>query len=98
MCTFRLRFVTLGSIVSLAVAFAQSASAVVFQIGELDAQLDSTISIGGAYRTSNPSADYIGLANGGNQLSVNADNGNLNYEKGWFSKAIKMTNDFEVSG
>ena len=96
--SYSLRLATLGSIASLIVFLIQPIQGIVFQIGELDAQLDSTISIGGAYRTSNPSADLIGLANGGNQFSVNADNGNLNYEKGWFSKAIKMTNDFEISG
>ena len=73
-------------------------SAIVFQMGELEGQLDTTLSIGGTYRTSNPDLDLVGLPNGGNQFSVNLDDGNLNYEKGWVSKAVKMTNDFEVSG
>lgn len=70
----------------------------VFEVGELTAQLDTTLSIGGAYRTSDPDPDFFGLPNGGNQPSINVDDGNLNYEKGWFSKAIKMTNDFEIAG
>ncbi|MCZ6675272.1 MAG: DUF1302 domain-containing protein [Verrucomicrobia bacterium] len=69
-----------------------------FEVGELNAQLDTTFSIGGSYRTSNPDPDFFGLPNGGNQFSINLDDGNLNYEKGWFSKAVKMTNDFELSG
>ena len=69
-----------------------------FEVGELNAQLDTTLSIGGSYRTSNPDPDFFGLPNGGNQFSINLDDGNLNYEKGWFSKAVKMTNDFELSG
>ena len=70
----------------------------VFEVGELTAQLDTTLSIGGSYRTSDPDPDFFGLPNGGNQPSINVDDGNLNYEKGWFSKAIKMTNDLEIAG
>ncbi|MDG2169582.1 MAG: DUF1302 domain-containing protein [Opitutales bacterium] len=70
----------------------------VFEVGELTAQLDTTLSIGGSYRTSDPDPDFFGLPNGGNQVSINVDDGNLNYERGWFSKAVKMTNDFEIAG
>jgi hypothetical protein len=61
-------------------------------------QLDTTLSIGGSYRISSPHPDFYGLDKGGNQFTINADDGNLNYEKGWFSKAVKMTNDFELTG
>lgn len=70
----------------------------IFEVGELTGQLDTTLTIGGSYRTSSPDPDFFGLPNGGNQVSVNVDDGNLNYDKGWFSKAVKMTNDFEIAG
>ena len=97
-CSLRLRSGIIGSLTTLLLLITNGTHAVVFEIGELTAQLDTTLSIGGSYRTSNPSADLIGLPNGGNQFSINLDDGNLNYEKGWFSKAVKMTNDFEISG
>lgn len=76
----------------------QPAHALIFEFGEWYGQLDTTLSIGGAYRTSDPDPDYFGIDKGGNQYSINLDDGNLNYEKGLFSKAVKMTNDLELSG
>ena len=72
--------------------------AVEFEIGEWSGQLDTNLSIGGTYRVSDPDPDFFGIDKGGNQFSVNLDDGNLNYEKGWVSKAIKMTNELELSG
>jgi hypothetical protein len=97
-CFLRLRSGTIGSLTILLLIIASPSQAMIFEIGELTAQLDTTLSIGGAYRTSSPHPDFYGLPNGGNQFSINLDDGNLNYEKGWFSKAVKMTNDFELSG
>lgn len=76
----------------------QLVQALIFDFGDWNGQIDSTLSIGGSYRTSDPNPDYFGIDKGGNQYSVNLDDGNLNYEKGWFSKAVKMTNDLEFSG
>ena len=75
-----------------------SASAIEFEIGEWTGQFDTNLSIGGTYRVSDPDPDFFGIDKGGNQFSVNLDDGNLNYEKGWSSKAIKMTNELELSG
>lgn len=77
---------------------ASSSNALVFEVGEWNGQLDTTLSIGGAYRISDPNPDFFGIDKGGNQYSINLDDGNLNYNKGWISKAVKMTNDFELSG
>jgi hypothetical protein len=87
-----------GIVFLLCVLVPATSRAFVFELGELEGQLDTTLSIGGSYRTSSPDPDFFGLPNGGNQFSINLDDGNLNYDKGWFSKAVKMTNDFEVSG
>ena len=58
--------------------------------GDLDANLDVTVSVGGSYRVGSPSADLIGLANGGTAYSVNSDDGNLNYKKGWVSAPVLL--------
>lgn len=67
-----------------------------FQAGEIDARMDFTLSIGGSYRVQSQSQDLIGLANGGTQYSVNADDGNLNYDKGWVSAPVLLSTDLEL--
>ena len=67
-----------------------------FTIGEAEASLDTTLSFGGSFRLHGPSPDYYGTANGGKQYSVNADDGNLNYEAGLYSLAAKGTTDLEL--
>ena len=81
---------------SVIAAACPSASAFQFSLGEVDGSLDTTLSLGGSYRLQDPSPEYYGLANGGRQLSVNSDDGNLNYEKGLFSLAAKGTTDLEL--
>jgi hypothetical protein len=76
--------------------FAGSAEAIVFSYGELSGSFDSTFSVGGLYRLENPNPQYYGTANGGFQNSVNADDGNLNYRRGWASKVVKGTHDLEL--
>ncbi len=65
-------------------------------MGEVDGSFDTTLSFGGSYRLQDPSPEYYGLSAGGEQYSVNADDGNLNYEKGLFSLAAKGTSDLEL--
>jgi len=77
-------------------AFAAPLSAFQFKVGEIEASLDTTLSVGGSFRLQDPSPDYYGMSNGGNQYSVNTDDGNLNYEKGLFSLAAKGTTDLEL--
>lgn len=66
-----------------------------FSSGDLSANLDMTVSIGGTYRLNDPSSDLIGIANGGTAYGVNADDGNLNYEKGWVSVPVLVSADLE---
>lgn len=73
------------------------ASAYNFQIGELDVQLDTTVSAGAIWRMQDPSAQLIGITNGGTSRSVNDDDGNLRYEKGDVVSAVaKATQDLEL--
>src|SRR4051812_3756978 len=74
---------------------AVSVHALVFDYGAVKVNLDSTFSVGGLYRLENPDPDLYGVANGGNQNSVNTDDGNLNYRKGWASRVVKGTHDLD---
>lgn len=74
--------------------------AVQFEFGEFKGSFDSTLSIGGIYRLKNPDPEFYGTTsafNGipGRQNSVNTDDGNLNYGKGWASQLIKGNHDLE---
>jgi hypothetical protein len=92
----------LAAIVATAcVVLASPARAIQFSSGELKGSFDTTLSIGGLYRLNDPSPDYYartGLFNGvlGLQNSVNTDDGNLNYGKGWVSEIVKGSHDLEL--
>lgn len=62
-----------------------------------DAQLDITLSVGGQFRLEDPDPALLGIPNGGEQFSVNADNGNLNYAKGLVALPASITADLELS-
>ncbi len=75
--------------------------AVQFTNGDLSGSFDTTLSFGAMYRLSDPSADFYGTTNSfngvaGRQNSVNSDEGNLNYGKGWVSEIFKASSDFEL--
>ncbi|MEZ5413736.1 MAG: DUF1302 domain-containing protein [Opitutaceae bacterium] len=76
---------------------APAARAFQFEEGELKGSFDTTLSFGGLYRLKSPDAQYYGRANGGLQNSVNTDDGNLNYDKGWVSSLLKASHDFQLS-
>lgn len=75
-------------------------SALEFSADDLKVRLDTTISVGGLYRLKNPDPALYGIPNTGpkgpgQQNSVNADDGNLNYHKGWASLPLAATADLE---
>jgi hypothetical protein len=75
--------------------------AVPFSAGELKGSFDSTLSFGGQYRLKDPNPDFYGITNSyrgvpGTQYSVNTDDGNLNYGKGWASELVKGSHDLEL--
>ncbi|MEX0330076.1 MAG: DUF1302 domain-containing protein [Puniceicoccaceae bacterium] len=87
-----------GSFWTLLLAFLSAAPVALgldFSNGDLSGNLDVTISVGGSYRLDDPSLDLIGLANGGTAYSVNSDDGNLNYKKGWYSAPVLLSADLE---
>jgi hypothetical protein len=76
-------------------------AALQFSSGEFKGSFDSTLSFGGLYRLKDPSRDYYGTTNAfngvaGTQNSVNTDDGNLNYGKGWASEVLKGNHELEL--
>ena len=99
---FRRQIGALGVVFALAALALAPARAFQFSSGQLKGSFDTTISIGGLYRLDDPSAAYYGTTNffngvPGQQNSVNADDGNLNFPKGWASQLIKASHDLELS-
>ena len=79
------------------VAAGSCLQAVTFTTGDLGGSFDTTVSVGGIYRLNDPDPDLYGTSNGGNANSVNSDDGNLNFGKGWVSKAFKVTSELELT-
>lgn len=78
-----------------------AAFAFTFEAGALQGSFDSTLSIGTAYRLNDPSPTLYGTSNSfdgvaGRIASVNGDDGNLNYGRGFYSLVAKGTHDLEL--
>lgn len=85
----------------LAISLASTLSAPVyalnFNIGEIEAQFDSSLSVGASWGTAKPNPDLIGANNGGRGLSQTSDDSHLNFERGkTFSKIFKGVHDLEL--
>lgn len=68
-----------------------------YQAGELRISWGTTLSYGAMWRVADRDRSIIGLTNGGSAFSVNGDDGNLNYDKGLVSNALKATTELELS-
>ena len=79
-------------------SFSGSANAVSFNIGEIDAQLDSQMSIGASMSTAGRDKRlYYKRSEGGEAAARTSDDGRLNYDKGdVFSKIFKGSHDLEL--
>lgn len=80
---------------------APAAHAIQFTSGGLSGSFDSTLSFGALYRLNDPSRTNFGTTNSYNGAtgllnSVNTDDGNLNYGRGWVSQLFKGSHDLEV--
>jgi len=79
-------------------ALTTASRAVVFELGDIKANLDTTLSVGGLYRMDDASRDLIGLGSGGLQRSNNADDGNLNYKGGELASfLVKANHDLQLT-
>ncbi|ROM97227.1 DUF1302 domain-containing protein [Pseudomonas brassicacearum] len=83
--------------VSLASTLAGPAFGVSFNVGEIEGQFDSSLSLGMSVSTQNPNKNLIGVNNGGKGLSQTSDDGHLNFKSGQaFSKIFKGIHDLEL--
>ncbi|NOY16715.1 MAG: DUF1302 domain-containing protein [Gammaproteobacteria bacterium] len=73
------------------------AQAFIFNNGDLQGSLDTTISYGARWRVQDRDQSIIGKANGGTANSVNGDDGNLNYDKGLVANVLKITPELELN-
>ena len=68
-----------------------------FSQGELEGSLDVTLSHGVTFRGGSRDNRLIGATNGGAATSVNADDGNLNYDSGIVSNASKFIGELDLN-
>ncbi|WP_322980979.1 DUF1302 domain-containing protein [Pseudomonas sp. C11] len=91
------RLAKLPLAVSLASTLAAPAFGVTFNIGEIEGQFDSSLSVGASWSTQSPDKDLIGVNNGGRGLSQTSDDGHANFKRGeTFSKIFKGIHDLEL--
>jgi len=91
------RLAKLPLAVSLASTLATPAFGVTFNIGEIEGQFDSALSVGASWSVRGADPDLIGVNNGGQGLSQTTDDSHLNFKKGeTFSKIFKGIHDLEL--
>lgn len=91
------RLAKLPLAVSLASTLAAPAFGVTFNIGEIEGQFDSSLSVGASWSVRGADKDLIGFNNGGDGLSQTSDDSRQNFKKGeTFSKIFKGIHDLEL--
>lgn len=84
------------AVASMLVAAPFASYAVEFDMGPVQGQFDTTVSMGATFRMEDPSDGLVGIANGGTARTVNEDDGNLGFEKGDVVSAVaKATHELE---
>ncbi len=68
-----------------------------FRVGNLEGLFDVTVAYGLGIRLEDRDKDLIGIANGGRRPSVNNDDGNLNYDDGVYSNALRVNADLTLA-
>ncbi|MBC9250958.1 adhesin [Pseudomonas alcaligenes] len=82
---------------AIALGIAAPAQAITFNIGEIEGQFDSALSIGASWSVRGPDSDFVAVANGGRASTRTADDGRLNFKQGeTFSKIFKGIHDLEL--
>jgi hypothetical protein len=91
------RLAKLPLAVSLASTLAAPAFGVTFNIGEIEGQFDSSMSVGSSWSVRGADPDLIGSNNGGDGLSQTTDDSRQNFKRGeTFSKIFKGIHDLEL--
>src|SRR5688572_19970884 len=100
-CLVSVRRLLPPTLVAMFAALAPTVHAFVFNLGEVKGSFDTTVSVGGLYRVGDQDPAMYGITNTANgkaglQRSVNADDGNLNYDKGIASSLVKVSSDLQL--
>src|SRR6187402_527767 len=100
-CPVFVRRLLCPALVAMLAALTPPIHAFVFNLGDVKGSFDTTVSVGGLYRLGEQDPALYGItntANGqvGQQRSVNADDGNLNYNKGVASTLLKAGSDLQL--
>jgi hypothetical protein len=82
---------------ALTMSFVVPGQAADLSSGNYTLNVDTTLSWGSRYRLSDPDPRIIGVPAGGTAFSVNGDDGNLNFETGLSSNALKATLDVDFA-
>ena len=83
--------------VGLASVLVGPASAITFDLGEVEGTFDSSLSVGASWSTAKPDKRFIGNANGGTGFTQTGDDGRLNFQRGkTFSQIFKGLHDLEL--
>jgi hypothetical protein len=82
-------------------ALVPAVHAFTFNVGDVKGSFDTTLSFGALYRLNEQDPALYGITNSANgvlgrQRSVNADDGNLNYNKGAASNLLKASSDLQL--
>lgn len=84
-------------VAAIAMSWVTPIQAITFNVGDLEVQFDSALSVGASWSTRAPDPDMVGTRNGGRASSQTSDDGRLNFKKGeTFSKIFKGIHDLEL--
>lgn len=67
------------------------------EAGTFTGSWDTTLTLGQAWRIQDSDCNLIGVANGGCGRSPNIDDGNLNYDTGTYSRAVKVVSEVALN-
>jgi hypothetical protein len=82
---------------AVALGCCAQAQAVSFNIGEIEGQFDSSLSVGSSWGMRDADKKLVGTVNGGTGQASTGDDGRLNFKKGeTFSKIFKGLHDLEL--
>lgn len=100
--TTPIRKVSLGSALALGVAvsalYSTDAQALSFDMGSWSGSWDTTVSYGVGVRLGKPDKKMYSKSAGGDRISANADDGNLNFKQGSvFSNALRLSTELEIA-
>ncbi|MFL1501369.1 DUF1302 domain-containing protein [Pseudomonas sp. O64] len=95
--TMRAIFTPQALAAAVAMGCCAQAQAVSFNIGEIEGQFDSSLSVGASWGMRDADKKLVGVPNGGTGQASTGDDGRLNFKKGeTFSKIFKGIHDLEL--